>query len=175
MKSRGSQHSKVVPGLNGYEGRMAGGTTRLGDSTQYERLSMTNEQNPEDSRRAQTEDDHGLFDANAPLTLSARRSQEHAGESDRCSLGQHEANQLVLNEAATIAVPGIRSDPERAGTAQTPGDGAARLSGTTHGPRRIEGCTCGFSPAGTDPFLISALEEILDAFERSLDDTGTHG
>ena len=86
VKLRGSQHSKelklyeitreglvMVTGLSGYEGRMTGRTTRLGDSTQHERLRMTNEPNPEDSRRAQTEDDHGLVDANAPLTLSARR------------------------------------------------------------------------------------------------------
>ncbi len=78
---------------------------------------MTNEPNPEDSRRAQTEADHGLVDANAQLTLRALRSQEQADESERRYLGQHEANQLLLQEAATIAIPGIRNDPERAATA----------------------------------------------------------
>lgn len=131
---------------------------------------MTNEANPEDSRKGPTEAEHHLLDASAQLTLSARQSQEHADESEQCYLGQREANQPLLNEAATIAIPGIRIDPERAATAQTPGESAARFPGSTHSMRRIEGCTCGISPAGTDPFLISALEEILDAFERSLDE-----
>ena len=67
-------------GLGSYEGLMTGRTTQLGirhsgDGT-HERLSMTNEPNPEDLRRAQTEADHGgHVDVNAQITLEARRSQ----------------------------------------------------------------------------------------------------
>ena len=61
------------------------------------------------------------------------------------------------------------ANPDDLRRAQTEADYGGHVDGTTRGIRRIEGCTCGISPAGTDPFLISALEEILDAFKRSLD------
>ena len=129
---------------------------------------MTNEPNPEDSRRAQTEADHRLVDANAQLTLRALRSQEQADESERRYTRSARSEPALTAEAATMAISGTRIDRERAAAAQTSGDGPARLSGTTHGIRRIEGCTCAISLTGTDPFLIGALADILDAADGAI-------
>lgn len=139
----------------------------------HEKLSMINEQNPEDSRRVPTEADHRLMDANARLTLSARRSQEHADESERRYLGQHEANQLLLEkqrQLQSLASELILSEQrQRKHLATDLHDYLAQLM--VLGGLKIAHVQSRMLVP--DPFLINALGEIQDIFDRSLHYTRT--
>ena len=134
---------------------------------------MTNEPNPEDSRKTQTETDHGLLDANAQLTLRAQRSQKHADESERRYLGQHEANQLLLQQQGqlqSLASELILSEQrQRKHMATDLRDDLAQLMvlgglKVAHVQSRL---------LAPEPFLTSALREIQDIFDRSLHYTRT--
>ena len=154
-------------GLSGY------GMTLTRSPSTHEKLSMINDQNREDSRRGPTEAEHHLLDANAQLTLSARRSQEHADESERRYLGQHEANQLLLQkqrQLQSLASELILSEQrQRKHLATDLHDYLAQLMvlgglKIAHVQSRL---------LAPDPFLINALGEIQDIFDRSLDYTRT--
>ena len=154
-------------GLSGY------GMTLTRSPSMQEKLSMINDQNREDSRRGPTEAEHHLLDANAQLTLSARRSQEHADESERRYLSQHEANQLLLQkqrQLQSLASELILSEQrQRKHLATDLHDYLAQLM--VLGGLKIAHVQSHL--LAPDPVLTSALGEIQDIFDRSLDYTRT--